>query len=812
MLTLVKNNLPKVSHILTIKHRQHEQEIHLDQSSYSIGRESSNSIVILSRLVSRYHATLLRLTEPETDEYVYWIIDGDLQGNHSSNGLLINGKYCLSRQLKDGDIIAFAVGVEATYNIRKYSTNPSNLGTEKQQKNASNKIQELPTIQWGEAFSEEALVRLASFPELSPHPIIEINLQGKLTYYNPAALHKFPDLKEAKIEHPILSPLLPIFQTEEQKIFIREVEVADQSFAQYVHYIAEGKLIRSYIFDMTVRRQTEVALYKSEATNRALIDAIPDMMFRLNKEGIIVEFKPAKDFDPWRSPEELLGQKIYQTLPPEVAQSARTYLEKALQTNETQIFEYQLEGESNICYYEARYIAIEKDEVLGIVRDITERKQAERTIEYQAFHDLLTGLPNRALFNKRLSAALENARQNQNQLAVLFLDLDRFKIINDTLGHAVGDRLLQALAQRIKKSLINGDTISRWGGDEFTVLLPHINCAEEAINFARQILDTLKPSFTLEDTELYITGSIGIARYPQDGQDGETLLRNADAALYQAKEQGRDRYQAYVPTMNSPVSFQLEHHLHQALERGEFLVYYQPQINIKTGSISGMEALVRWHHPDLGLISPGQFIPLAEETGLIIEIGEWILRTACAQNQAWQASGLPPLRVGVNLSARQFQQPNLVEMVGRILEETGLNPNFLELEITETSIMQNVHFARQALRDLQAMGVHISMDDFGTGYSSLGYLKQFPFQALKIDRSFIRDLKDDPQDLGIISAVIALGHCLNLKVIAEGVETNQQLELLRNLQCEEIQGYLFSRPLPTEEATQFCWQMNRMIG
>ena len=809
MLTVVKDKLQTGFHVLVIEDLRDKREIYLEHPTYSIGRESSNSIVLLSRLVSRHHATLLRLTDPETNEYVYWIIDGDLQGNHSSNGLSVNGKYCLSHQLKDGDEIAFAVGVKATYHIREDSVRNPDIDSNSIHPNGlSRRSQDLPTLEWVETFSEEVLVRLASFPELSPHPIIEINLEGKLTYYNPAAIHKFPDLQEIKISHPILAILLPIFQTKNQKIFVREVEIEDKIFAQYVHYIAESKLVRSYVFDITVRKQTEAALCKSEATNRALLNAIPDMMFRLSKEGIIVDFKVAKDFAPWRSPGKLLGRNICDTLPLEVAKLTGHYLKKALQTGEIQIFEYQLEKDEDVCYYEARYIVIGDGEVLGIVRDITERKQAERTIEYQAFHDLLTGLPNRALFDKRLSAALENARQHQNKLAVLFLDLDRFKIINDTLGHAVGDRLLQAFAQRLTNCLTNGDTISRWGGDEFTVLLPHINCAEDAASVARRILEALKPAFSLGDRQLYITASIGIAFSPQDGEDSGTLLRNADAALYRAKEQGRNHYQFYVPTMNSPVLLQLEYHLHHALERGEFLVYYQPQVNVKTGLVSGMEALVRWQHPDLGLIPPGQFIPLAEETGLIVPIGEWVLRTACAQNKAWQAAGLPPLKIAVNLSARQFQQPNLVEMVAQILDETGLNPNFLELEITETSIMQNVHLARQTLRDLKEMGVHISMDDFGTGYSSLGYLKQFPFHTLKIDRSFVRDLKEDSQDLGIISAVVALGHYLNLKVVAEGVETDGQLELLRNLQCEEIQGYLFSRPLPPAEATQFCWQMN----
>ena len=347
--------------------------------------------------------------------------------------------------------------------------------------------------------------------------------------------------------------------------------------------------------------------------------------------------------------------------------------------------------------------------------------------------------------------------------------------------------------------------MARWGGDEFTVLLPEISSTQEAAKIGQRILDALKQPFHLQEQELHVSSSVGIAIYPQDGEDAEILLRNADSALYRTKEKGRNHYCFYTPTMTSKTSacLQLENHLYRALEQEEFLLHYQPQVNINTGKIEGMEALLRWQHPELGKVPPKNFIPLAEETNLIVPIGEWVLQSACIQNKAWQEAGLPPFRVAVNLSARQFQQPNLVSMVAQVLEKTGLEPHWLELEITETTIMQNVDFALQALRDLQQMGVHISMDDFGTGYSSLGYLKKFPFHTLKIDQSFVRELRDDPQDMAIISAVIALGRGLNLRVVAEGVETLQQLELLRRLQCSEMQGFWFSRPFRAEYAKKF---------
>jgi diguanylate cyclase (GGDEF)-like protein/PAS domain S-box-containing protein len=441
------------------------------------------------------------------------------------------------------------------------------------------------------------------------------------------------------------------------------------------------------------------------------------------------------------------------------------------------------------------------------------RQQAEATIRYQAFHDLLTGLPNRMLFNDRLPLALANANRYGNMLAVMFLDLDRFKTINDTLGHAVGDLLLQAVAQRLAGCMREGDTVARWGGDEFTLLLPQIQCAEDAAKTAQRIIDSLKPAFHLEGRELYISSSIGIALYPADGDDAQTLLKNADAALYRVKEQGRNGYQIYTPAINSKATelLTLESYLHHALERNEFVIHYQPQVNTRTWEVSRMEALVRWIHPELGFISPRTFIPLAEDNGLISAIGEWVLQTACAQNKAWQAAGIAPLRIAVNLSARQFQEAHLVETITRILSETQLEARYLELEITETTAMQNMDFTLSILKALHDMGIHISLDDFGTGYSSLGYLKKFPLHTLKIDQSFVKDLTTDTHDAAIVRTILALGQGLNLSVVAEGVETREQLEYLRSLNCYEMQGYLFSKPMTATEATDFL-RNNRVAG
>jgi diguanylate cyclase (GGDEF)-like protein/PAS domain S-box-containing protein len=460
------------------------------------------------------------------------------------------------------------------------------------------------------------------------------------------------------------------------------------------------------------------------------------------------------------------------------------------------------------CHSEREWSKNEESILMAIAASIgavLQRRWTEDMIRYQAFHDLLTGLPNRVLFGDRLEQAITQAQLHQSMIAVMFLDLDRFKTINDTLGHAIGDQLLHYSAQRLMSCVRDSDTVARWGGDEFTLLLPQVTCAEDAAQIAQRILEVMQPAFNLEGYELYVTSSIGIALSPQDGTDAQSLLKNADAALYRSKDQGRNNYQFYTAAISSEVSelLILDNSLHHALERQEFVIYYQPQINVCTGQITRMEALLRWQHPDLGIISPQKFISLAEENGLIIPIGEWVLQVACAQCKTWQSMNLPPMQIAVNLSVRQFHQPQLVEKITQVLQTTNLHPALLELEITETATMRNIDFSVEILQELRKMGVRISIDDFGTGYSSLSHLKKFPLDALKIDRSFIQDLTDNPEDVAIITAIITLAQGLQLSVVAEGVETENQMNCLRSLHCQEMQGYWLSPPLDAQAATQF---------
>ena len=421
-------------------------------------------------------------------------------------------------------------------------------------------------------------------------------------------------------------------------------------------------------------------------------------------------------------------------------------------------------------------------------------------MEHLAYHDALTGLPNRPLFMDRLILALAQSSRTNQKLAVFFLDLDRFKDINDSLGHSTGDGLLKAVAERIRRCIREGDTVARFGGDEFTLLIPRIDHVEDAAKIAQKILETLKIPFSILDHELFVTTSIGISVYPGDGSDPETLVRNADTAMYRAKDQGRDNYQLYAPAMNARAleRLALENMLRKALSHRELVLHYQPVADMKTKGVVGVEALIRWRHPEMGLVSPAHFIPVAETSGLIIPIGDWVLRTACRQTKLWQKRIDPDLTVAVNLSARQFQQPNLTEEIAEVLEETGLEAKHLELEITESNAMQNAENTIYTLRELKALGVRIAMDDFGTGYSSLSYLKRFPIDTLKLDQSFVREITTDASDAAIATAVIAMAHSLDLRVIGEGVETEEQFAFLKKQKCDYIQGYLFSPPQPAE--------------
>ncbi|WP_275099946.1 putative bifunctional diguanylate cyclase/phosphodiesterase [Sedimenticola hydrogenitrophicus] len=437
----------------------------------------------------------------------------------------------------------------------------------------------------------------------------------------------------------------------------------------------------------------------------------------------------------------------------------------------------------------------------SLEKQITIRKQAEKNLKHLAHHDTLTNLPNRLLLDARMEHAITHARRKQRRLALLFLDLDNFKLINDSLGHMTGDRLLQQVTQRLLSITREDDTIARLGGDEFVLLMEEVRDTADIISLAQKILDKLNERFEINGQSIFVGCSIGISLYPEDGDSAETLLKNADAAMYRTKDEGRNSYNFYTREMTASAydRITLEGSLRRAIEKDELTVYYQPQKSLATGRYVGLEALVRWHHPEQGILPPGRFLPVAETTGLIVPLGNWVLKSACRQMVEWQRTGLPIDTVSVNLAGKQIRRDDLVESIASALDETGCRPEWLELEVTEGFIMSELHASIDALRQLRDMGVKLAIDDFGTGYSSLSYLKKLPINRLKIDRSFVQDLADDNDDAAIVKAIVSLGHSLQLEIVAEGVETPYQENYLRQLGCEMGQGYLYSQPLPSAQ-------------
>jgi diguanylate cyclase (GGDEF)-like protein/PAS domain S-box-containing protein len=452
-----------------------------------------------------------------------------------------------------------------------------------------------------------------------------------------------------------------------------------------------------------------------------------------------------------------------------------------------------------------------------ILNDVTERQLYQEELEHQAYHDALTGLANRNLLPDRIRQSILHAHRSNQAVAVLLLDLDHFKLVNDSLGHAVGDSLLVSVAERLMGAVREGDTVARIGGDEFVVVLADADREEHVTAATQRVMDAVVEPVVIKGKEFYMTASIGVSVYPRDGQDAETLLKNADVAMYRAKEHGRNNYQFYTPEMNERLTerISLVSGLRRALKRNEFRLYFQPLVDVRSGQVRSVEVLTHWHHPQRGIVSPSVFIPVTEETGLIRPLGEWVLRGACEQGRQWQDMGFPGIVVAVNLSANQFRQKNLTELVERALHATGLDPGHLELELTESVVMHNVDEVLSTLRDLKSIGVNISLDDFGTGYSSLSYLKRFPIDKLKIDRTFVRDIISNPEDAAIARAVIAMAHSLDMRVVAEGVETAEQLEFLRANHCDLFQGFYYARPLSATDSTDLLrsqWARTAVTG
>ncbi len=602
---------------------------------------------------------------------------------------------------------------------------------------------------------------------------------------------------------------------------LQDVDISSVSLTRFIQAVNETytkfdsdhkEMERSLTLSAEELVQTNEEMY-------AIFQAIPDQLFHFSEDGVVISYQSGRKEHYYLTAEKLINKSIFDILRKDIAEMFLKAINEAIKNKSVINFEFVVVHEHKIYYYETRVMPIKSMQVVALIRDITERKLAEDQIAFLAYHDGLTGLPNNLLFKERLEQGLAHAERNNTMLAVLFLDLDRFKLINDSMGHDVGDQLLQATADRLiegvrrtdsvamnvstslTSSVSSASSVARLGGDEFTIMIEDAENSQTVARVASRLIDVVSKPLMLSGTEVYTSTSIGIAIYPDDGKTVDVLLKNADAAMYHAKDQGRNNFQFFTESMNqaSIERMAVESNLRKAILNKELCLYYQPQVSVITGQLVGLEALLRWKHPEKGFISPAVFVPVAEETGLIMEIGEWVVKEACRQGAAWATAGFKPVQISVNLSAKQLKDERLHEMVNGILQDTGMNPRFLGVELTESAIILDPNMALQRLEKIKSLGVKLSLDDFGTGYSSLSYLKRFPIDTLKIDQAFIRDVNADHEDAALVKAIIAMAHGLGMDVVAEGVELQEQLEFLGINGCDTIQGYLFSRPVPVAD-------------
>jgi diguanylate cyclase (GGDEF)-like protein/PAS domain S-box-containing protein len=645
-------------------------------------------------------------------------------------------------------------------------------------------------------------------PDTQDHQIYRPGLDGVLRVTSVRKMHGFPLYAVAGLGHDEQSAAFE--QTR------RNYKLAAWSASAVLVVIVTLVCIWSWQAGRT-RRRIRRAQERYAAASEASLDAFFVMRSVKDARGAIVDFivdatNSRAEHMTGYSKSDMIGSTLLTLLPEARGSDLFAELVHAAEAGGVHEAERKISFPLFRLAWVHRQVVGVEGGIVCIVRDITERKRAEQRILQMAHYDELTGLPNRSLVSQRLEQEIAQAQRDGGKVAVAFIDLDGFKLVNDGLGHKAGDELLRIVGTRMQQCLGEGAMLGRFGGDEFVLVLPGVDGAAAAAPVLESLRQAVVQPVMLGEHPVRVSASIGVVMYPHDGADANTLMMNADAAMYRAKELGSNNVQFYAREMNSSVEQKLLllDGLRGALEAGQFSLLYQPKVDLRTGRVFGVEALLRWNHPEHGSVSPARFIPLAEESGMIVQLGEWVLQTACAQNRAWRAAGLPPVTMSVNVSARQFAEGRLVERVAEALRISGLPANGLEIEVTESLIMRDMQQAIGRMRELKAMGVSLSVDDFGTGYSSLSALKSFPISTLKIDKSFVSDLATSADDQAIAMAVISLGHKLNLRVIAEGVETEQQYRFLRENDCDEMQGYLFSRPVPPHDIAVMLARSARM--
>lgn len=810
-------------HILVIEDRKGRRIVSLEESNYTLGRDSHNPIILYDYQVSRTHATLIRRMDDESDGFSYRIIDGDLQGKRSTNGILINGHASISHELKHGDSVRFANEAKANYYIISTDSgidlfNPDGLDKINPSRITLTSQSKETMIGKQEESSEDLqeLIRLASFPELSPNPIIELDWDGNITYLNPAGSIKFDTIYDDKLEHPILSGLLAEYNNRQGNLFLREVKIGAEVFEQYVHYLSEKKLIRCYIFDFTKRKQTESQLRESEARYRAIA--------RQTSEGILLAYSSNKRIieanDSYLnllgySSDEITNLTLYNVIASDLSifnQDLTNVLEKGEDFTKQYLHRCQdgslinLDSSVSLISYQ------NKDVFCFVVKNAISSENMSYSQDH-IFHDYTTHLPNQKLFNEQLIVAIENAERYQYLMALIIVEIDNLQEFKQHNDQENTNKLIKNFAQTIQSCLRVEDFIARWDENKFMILFSRIKGPRDPAKIAKKISITSEQFLHESSTDISLNLNINLAIYPIDGDELSLLVKNSLLSLEQNKTVNNANYGVTGFTISPKTAslLKLENLIGSAIKEQQFFLCYQPQIDTHTTQLTGLEALLRWEHPELGKVTPRHFLRLTEETDFMLPLGIWILQTVILQMEAWRKQNISLLPIGVNISARQFSQPNFVETIEKILDQSTLSPELLELEITETCFLQNPELAYKTLAQLSALKVRLCFDNFGSGNSSLIYLQKVSFNTVKISPSLINSMEENFKNKALVQSIAVLCQGYGTRLVAVGIEKLEQMELLRDLGCTEIQGNLFSRPLPSKDATIFLHKAEHTI-